>query len=1028
MKKLVGHLSTLKRKNEIEVWEDGEINAGQDWNKEIKKKLAAAHIAILLVSSDFTASEYIWDTEIPMMYKRVEKDENFRILPVLARSCNYEDNIAKIGMLPKNENNNLIPIVSNSWDSPDEPYYKVVKELIKVIKGLNENISHENIKESITQEPTKEISNYPNYFDDKGFTLKTTKQIKGSMPLILQNNFTKPLPYGKGKWNPNYQVPYIDLKELDKRILPVICEHYPYLTVSDLLEPSIIKLSYPMDNEYFHTGNIEGFQVSNIDRNLPGEDNYLLPLTKKFFYYFDPEFLDQRTTDGKPCFQITKGEKDSINVELRIPVMSGDFILFARNYKLGLPPKISEKENEGELVKCNFDMGFLPLIHVEKHVKQIIIIADGDVFPETKHFNYSLELFTKQGDLVMPSRIQFRQDKHRHLNYITTKYYVVDCFYDFVVICNGEIKGVLLPKWKEKVKGNKSVTIAVDFGTTNTFAAISFDKGPAMPMQILKNEKQLVTLSEDWLTSVTMKSVILKSLAPYTMGKNEEVTSIIRTAVTEIEGVNYATSYPGTDISIPFFFESQYLLKNEIWIDDLKWRKKSDSEDDGNNKRVEAFLGIILFILRNQVILGGGDLSKVELCWTFSSSMGRNHIASFANIWKSLFESTFNSKIPIKKISESLSPYYSYDDSEIKSGTYPVVNIDISGDTTDVVFFLENQPIYSTSFRFAGNAVFGNGLGDASGNRNGMVNSFSTKINTWINNSDIFILRDMYNKYGGNMGSSKLASFFFSIEENKEVEKSGIDVMSFSRYLSDKEETKIIFVVYFGAIFYHLAKLMKTLKLDMPRQIAFSGKASAMINILDQDTKLKATVGLVRAIFEKVYEKSYHSDGLDLLMSPSSKERTCLGAINLMNMGKEIEEPKTAVLLGDNTQTLLIDSRKTSKNQSDNEIIITGESYSYKDASELKVIEGVEKEAIAFVNLLFEINNQYSFSSKFGTLAGQKLMDCKYELLKDLRDNIKTGLAIRKETVDESEPVVESLFFYPLIGSIHQLIEHLTEK
>lgn len=157
MLKLVKHLSTLKREHKIAIWEDGEILAGQYWNEEIKKKLAASHIAILIVSSDFTASEYIWEIEVPMMYKRSDRGENFRIIPVLARECHFEDNIAKIGMLPKNEDNDILPLVSKTWDTLDTPYHNVVKELINVINDLKPKL--ESADSILNQAPKLSLEN-----------------------------------------------------------------------------------------------------------------------------------------------------------------------------------------------------------------------------------------------------------------------------------------------------------------------------------------------------------------------------------------------------------------------------------------------------------------------------------------------------------------------------------------------------------------------------------------------------------------------------------------------------------------------------------------------------------------------------------------------------------------------------------------------------------------------------------------------------------------------------------------------------
>jgi len=59
------HLAPLVRELGIEVWSDERIRAGDDWRTEIAAALDRASIAILLVSADFLASEFIASDELP---------------------------------------------------------------------------------------------------------------------------------------------------------------------------------------------------------------------------------------------------------------------------------------------------------------------------------------------------------------------------------------------------------------------------------------------------------------------------------------------------------------------------------------------------------------------------------------------------------------------------------------------------------------------------------------------------------------------------------------------------------------------------------------------------------------------------------------------------------------------------------------------------------------------------------------------------------------------------------------------------
>ena len=81
--RLMTHLNVLKKYiGGFEEWSDKKIHAGQHWKEEIKKALDDANIAILLVSTDFLASDFIENNELPPILRKAEA-ENTKVLCLL---------------------------------------------------------------------------------------------------------------------------------------------------------------------------------------------------------------------------------------------------------------------------------------------------------------------------------------------------------------------------------------------------------------------------------------------------------------------------------------------------------------------------------------------------------------------------------------------------------------------------------------------------------------------------------------------------------------------------------------------------------------------------------------------------------------------------------------------------------------------------------------------------------------------------------------------------------------------------------
>ena len=87
--KLLKHLKPLVRIEDLRVWSDTDIAAGEKWHDAIDEAVSSAAVAVLLVSVDFLTSEFIAKHELPALQKAAQSDE-LTLMWVAVRDSPYE--------------------------------------------------------------------------------------------------------------------------------------------------------------------------------------------------------------------------------------------------------------------------------------------------------------------------------------------------------------------------------------------------------------------------------------------------------------------------------------------------------------------------------------------------------------------------------------------------------------------------------------------------------------------------------------------------------------------------------------------------------------------------------------------------------------------------------------------------------------------------------------------------------------------------------------------------------------------------
>jgi hypothetical protein len=91
LERLKRHLKPLVREGHLDCWDDNHIRPGDDWKQEIRTALDTAQAAVLLISADFFASDFIDENELPPLLAAAQA-KGVRILPVILSASRFARN------------------------------------------------------------------------------------------------------------------------------------------------------------------------------------------------------------------------------------------------------------------------------------------------------------------------------------------------------------------------------------------------------------------------------------------------------------------------------------------------------------------------------------------------------------------------------------------------------------------------------------------------------------------------------------------------------------------------------------------------------------------------------------------------------------------------------------------------------------------------------------------------------------------------------------------------------------------------
>jgi hypothetical protein len=375
------------------------------------------------------------------------------------------------------------------------------------------------------------------------------------------------------------------------------------------------------------------------------------------------------------------------------------------------------------------------------------------------------------------------------------------------------------------------------------------------------------------------------------------------------------------------------------------------------------------------------------------------------NAYKKIFKLDDNENI--KAVPESIAPYLHY------RTAYPglSLSVDIGGGSSDIAVFknASNSPEFISSFKFAGNAIFGDGFPYGafanSSDNNGFVKAYRKSIeNTILKGSQReLILLDILES---RKDSADFSSFLFSLENEQDIK------FNYTEFLKQDRKLKLPILIFYGAIIYYSASLLlKQGTTEIPKNILFSGTASKTIKIIDTQAGNPNISNLFKYFFKQVM--GLETGQINIALAENPKEITCKGVLRA-DLGGDLIDCPVVFWLGGNDKSVW--SKALNKSTD------IAETPYYRDleTGDNKIL--IENSINHFFDLLDDYFRGVSLEANFG-IDSAAYLKFKQMRSRNIKDFLEQGLKAFYKSPEKH--IEETLFFYPLIGILNKLVFEL---
>lgn len=819
-------------------------------------------------------------------------------------------------------------------------------------------------------------------------------------PLVLPTDkFARNWIYTSAPWQQDTVVP-LHPGDIDRRALPSDGTRYPYLTMTDFLEDTLIQTDSNPNSDDFFDG--------NLNDTSGAEHSFLLPIKRKYFEYFTTEDLKR---DLSITCENAPGGGLAVKVSLKIPVKKG-VIPFERIY---ITDSSMMNPKNGTIKTKDFTIILFPKTRFSNGSTPDYVVGVMSKSEEWKPRIECLSTSEETISVLVPTLGPSDRNMDAVGNRVNTAAPIMPMSsyasnFDVVELSMGDLRGITVPLWTG-VAGGDIYEFAVDFGTSNTHIEYKVaGANVSKPLDIEASSRQLSTFNEDALFDPAYAIALKNNCIPTTMGGPNEVHFPMRTLLSYKKATNWNTpTSPYITGNMPFYYgiiaPAAY---NEV-KSDLKW-----SNDPHIMSMVECYLGSLMHIIRNKVVMEGGKLEQTKIRWFYPTSMPAATVANISNVWSRLYQRHIGANVELlETMPESIAPYQYYQNT-FGAGV-DVLTVDIGGGTSDAYIVDSNgQPAYITSFRFAANSLLGDGFVANGLANNGFVAKYRPLINQILIDNNLGNISAILEDVAQSGISADYISLLFSLKDNSDVINARCqDQVNFMQMLQTSEGAKTLVLIFYTAIIYHLATFIKAKReagasIQEPAVLAFSGNGSKLLQVLGVNTDVgkQLLCTYTKAIFEKVNGHPYAHVNFNIVIDPDKpKEATCKGGLLVNNIPTLAQiQSMTDTLLG-TTKTEFIGDKQ------------------YRDLSDSDW-KGLRSTVQDFTRVFFELAKEQKIQDTFGTVSYTKLEANRVFFDSDVRLRTSNALTFMN-LLNSPNPIEDTLFFYPITEMLNILAKKL---